>query len=98
VSATVSCATASGAASGSAWGGGSATASEGSCSVASATAASVKEGSCAAEAAGAGLGAAWIFGQVARRTDRVEREDDWLADRKRKIERRGQKVRMGVER
>jgi hypothetical protein len=37
---------------------------------------------------------AFVMGRVSPRTD----EHDWLADRKRKIERRGQNVRMGAER
>jgi hypothetical protein len=44
----------------------------------------------------AGLGVAWVFGEIARRTDRVEREDDWLADRKRRIDQRGNKTRAGL--
>ena len=43
-----------------------------------------------------GLGAAWIFGEVARAQSK-DRGDDWLAARKRRIEKRGQRVRMGVE-
>ena len=44
----------------------------------------------------AGLGVAWVFGEIARRADRVEREDDWLADRKRRIDQRGNKTRAGL--
>jgi len=43
-----------------------------------------------------GLGVAWLFGEIARRADRVEREDDWLADRKRRIDQRGNKTRAGL--
>jgi cyanate permease len=40
--------------------------------------------------------AAFIWGEVTR-TQSKDRGDDWLAARKRRIEQRGQRVRMGVE-
>jgi hypothetical protein len=45
----------------------------------------------------AGLGVAWLWGEIARRTDRTERDIDWVADHKRKLERNAHRARMGLK-
>ena len=43
-----------------------------------------------------GIAAMWIVGEVISRFGTTDEPDDWLARRKRKLERNGYKTKMGV--
>lgn len=45
-----------------------------------------------------GISAMWLLGEIISRFERTDdHEHDWLADRKRKLEKRGYRTRMGVK-
>ena len=44
-----------------------------------------------------GIGALYVFAEIASRFGTTDQEDDWLARRKRTLERNGYKSKMGVK-